>query len=113
MGGADITTSDNGTKFGNQYLYQFGFGRNILGCKDKLIIALMVDIDGEYSEKDKINGVIDPNSGGNVVYITPSLWVSTKKLIFQLGVGYPIVQDLFGQQNKMNYLLIANLGVTL
>lgn len=67
------------------------------------IFALMVEADGQYSEKDKINGIINPNSGGNVVFITPSLWISSKKLILQFGIGFPVVQDLYGNQNKMNY----------
>ncbi|HHF7353869.1 TPA: hypothetical protein ACPSKZ_003786, partial [Legionella anisa] len=58
----------------------------------------------------KINGIIDPNSGSNVVYIMPSLWASTKKLIFQFGVGLPITQQLNGNQEKNTYLLVANLG---
>lgn len=107
------TTSHDGTKLGNEYLYQFGLGRNVLTIPSKLIFALQVEVDGEYTEKDRINGVTDPNSGGNVVFVTPSLWVSSKKLIFQFGVGFPVIQNLNGNQNKMNYLLAANLGWTL
>ncbi|KTD71733.1 hypothetical protein Lste_0018 [Legionella steelei] len=66
--------------------------------------------DGQYSQRNKINGGIDFNSGGNVVYVTPSLWVSSKKLIVQLGVGLPVTQNLYGNQTKDSYLLVANLG---
>jgi len=89
--GFEFTTSHHGTKFGYQLLYQFGFGRYIPSpCG--WIFAWMVEFDGQYTWKNRIKGAIDPNSGGNTIYVNPSIWVSTKKIIFQLGPGFPIVQ---------------------
>lgn len=110
--GVILTTSRHGTKFGNEYLYQFGFGRNILSIDSEWIFAWMLEIDGQYTEKNKIMGAADCNSGGNIVYITPSLWISSKKMIIQLGVGVPPIQHLFGNQKREKYLLVANLGWT-
>lgn len=110
--GVVLTTSDGSTKFGNEFLYQAGFGRNILYIDSELIFAWMIEADGQYTEKNKINGIIDSHSGGNVVYVTPSLWLSSKKLIAQLGFGLPATQHLFGNQKRNNYLLVANLGWT-
>jgi hypothetical protein len=110
--GVVLTTSHDSTKFGNEFLYQAGFGRNILSIDSEWIFAWMVEADGQYTERSKIKGRIDPNSGGNTVYITPSLWVSSKKVIAQLGFGLPATQHLFGNQKRNNYLLVANLGWT-
>jgi hypothetical protein len=104
------TTSHDGTKIGNQFLYQFGLGRNIKSVVSQWMLAWMVEVDGLYVQRNKIQGITDPDSGGNVIYITPSLWFSTKKLIIQLGVGAPITQHLFGEQKRDNYLLAANFG---
>lgn len=109
--GAMLTTSHNGTKFGNTYLYQFGFGRNIFGS-DREIVAWLVEINGYYTEKNRIKGVIDPNSGGNVVYVTPSLFIATKHAIIQFGAGVPVTQNLFGVQGRDKYLLVTNFGWT-
>ncbi len=108
--GAVLTTSEDNTKFGDQFLYQAGIGRNIFDIDTSWLFASMVEVNGIYSEKNKISGVIDPNSGGNTVYVTPSLWISSKNLIFQFGVGFPIIQDLFGSQRTNNYLLALSLG---
>jgi hypothetical protein len=105
------TTSSHQTKFGNTFLYQYGIGKNITNIRDWLL-CWMVELDGIYSCKDKIHGVTDPNSGGNVIYLTPSLWVSSEHLILQLGVGYAIAQQLNGDQNENTYLLALNLGWT-
>ncbi len=110
--GVVLTTSHDRTKFGNQFLYQLGGGRNILNIDSEWIFAWMVEVDGQYTEKDKIMSITDPNSGGNVVYVTPSLWVSSKKLIVQLGFGLPATQHLFGDQKRNNYLLTLNVGWT-
>jgi len=110
--GAILTTTHDNTKFGNEYLYQGGFGRNITNINDWMF-AWMIEGDGQYSQKNRVSGVTQINSGGNVVYITPSLWISSKKLIFQLGVGYPVIQHLNGNQNRNLYLIAANVGWTL
>lgn len=107
--GAVITSVNNGTKFGNSYLYQFGFGRNIANINGWLL-AWMTEIDGTYSQRNIINGVTDSNSGGNIVYITPSIWASTKKFLFQFGVGFPATQNLYGNQPKETFLFAANVG---
>lgn len=111
-GGEIITTSHDNTKFGDTSQYQAGLGRNIFTIDSKLIVACLVEADGIYNQKNRIDGEIDPNSGGNTIYVTPSLWVSTKKLIFQLGIGYPVVQHLNGEQIKTNYLLAGSITWT-
>ena len=109
--GEQFMTSKNGTKNGNSYLYQFGFGRNITD-RNGWIFAWLTEIDGTYEQHNKVQGVIDPNSGGNIVYVTPSLWASTKHLILQFGVGYPVTQHLYGNQKRNTELYLANLGWT-
>jgi hypothetical protein len=105
--GAVLTTSDHGNKFGDQFLYQFGFGRNI-PSPEGWIFAWMIEVDGQYNKKNRIHGAIDPNSGGNTIYVTPSLWISSKEIILQFGVSLPVNQNLFGHQRKFDYSYIFN-----
>ncbi len=109
--GAQITTSSGGTQFGDQLLYQWGFARNI-PSPSGWIFAGMVEFDGQYSWKNTLKGKTDPNSGGNFIYLTPSLWFSSSRLILQFGMGYPIVQHLFGDQRKLWLSFDFNVGVT-
>lgn len=105
--GAVLTTADNRTKIGEQFLYQFGFGRNFVSPPG-WIYAWMVEIDGQYNKKNRIHGKFDPNSGGNTIYVTPSIWISSKDILLQFGVSFPINQNLFGKQNKFDYALNFN-----
>lgn len=114
--GATVNSSRHGTHYGNQFIYQSGVGRNLFNIDSSVgsnwIIALMVEISGKYSDKNKIIGMKNPNSGGNTVYIVPSLWISSQNLIIQLGAGRIVSQHLFGNQNKNKYLIGGDLGWT-
>lgn len=105
--GAVLTASEHGTKYGDQFLYQMGFGRN-LPSPQGWIYAWMVEVDGQYNKKNRIKGVIDHNSGGNAIYVTPSVWISSKEMILQFGVSLPINQNLSGKQNRFDYALNLN-----
>ncbi len=105
--GAVLTTSDHGTKIGDQFLYQFGFGKTF-ATPPGYIYAWMFEVDGQYSKKNRIHGDIDPNTGGNFIYATPSLWISSKEFLLQFGISFPITQNLFGNQKKIDYALNFN-----
>lgn len=107
--GALFTTSENRIRFGNQYFYQFGASKNFRSPKG-WIYSAMLELDGQYIQKSRIDGFFDPNSGGSSVFVTPSLWISSKEFIFQFGVSFPVEQNLFGKQNKFDYVL--NLDLT-
>ena len=107
--GAIVTIPKNGTKTANSYLYQFGFGRNITDVNG-WIVAWMMEIDGTYAPQNRVKGAMDLNSGGNVIYATPSLWASTRKFIFQFGAGWAVAQHLYGNQTRETFLLATNIG---
>ncbi|MBS0620700.1 MAG: hypothetical protein JSS61_04490 [Verrucomicrobia bacterium] len=109
--GVEFPTSHHGTRFGNQYLYQAGFGRNFASVGGWLL-AWMVEIDGAFAERNRVNGATDRNSGGNLIYVTPSFWASSKSWIVQVGLGYAVQQNLFGNQGREGFLLALNLGRT-
>ena len=105
--GAVLTTSECGFKIGDQFLYQFGFGRNIPSpCG--WIYAWMIEVDGQYNQKNRIACGYDENTGGNTILVTPSGWISTKEMLFQFGVSFPITQNLFGNQHKVDYVINLN-----
>jgi hypothetical protein len=110
--GATITGDQSCFKAGNEYLYQAGMIRHICNINKSWTFAGMLELNGQYTEKDKFQGVSDPNTGGNVVYLTPSLWISSRHLILQIGVGYPVVQDLFGDQPKASYMIASTIAWT-
>jgi len=98
--------------YGSQYLYQFGTGHTILLIKDKYTFFGLLELDGLYSEKNKVLGQFDPDSGGNLLLLTPSVSLATEKFIVQLGLSLPVSQHLYGNQPSNKYFLAATLAWT-
>ncbi len=96
---------------GNQFFYQAGFGRN-MPSPPKTIFDWLVEITGTYTWPDILNGINNSNSGGNIIYVTPSLFFATTKWNFQIGVGYPVVQTLNGNQPKQYFQTEAAITYT-
>jgi hypothetical protein len=106
--GIIFPTYQDGYKAGNDFLYQGAVGRNIFSIKDDISLAWLVEFNGFYTQKSKFNSKTDPDSGGNIIFITPSLQLCTEHLLLQVGVGFPITQHLNGHQKKNRYLLVNN-----
>ncbi len=97
-------------KAGNEYLYQAGIGRNIYTIDSEWIFAWLVEANGLYTEKVRFKGRTDPDSGGNLLLVAPSLWISSEQITLQFGVGLPVAQHLFGNQTKNKYVLASNVS---
>lgn len=95
---------------GTSVLYQGGIGKNIAYETKKYIFAWVIEADGTFTAETKEAGGLNPNTGGNVIYLTPSLWFSTLQLTLQAGIGYAIVQHFNGNQNQSTWLYAANIG---
>lgn len=112
-GGMLVTTARNGLRYGNILLYQFGLGRNLYTEEKQLIVVAMAELTGSYAWQNRIDQHLDPNSGGNLIFITPSLWLSTQHLIINAGVGFPILQQFNGQQYRYNYQVAVEFTYTM
>jgi hypothetical protein len=110
--GGLFPTAHHGDRPGYEFLYQYGLGRRITQS-EKWLYCCLLELDGVYSWKGKLAGNTDPNSGGNQIFLTPSIFISSvEHFIFQFGAGFPVAQHLNGDQLKNDWLLQMNLGWT-
>lgn len=110
--GALLTTShDNHTKSGNQFFYQAGFGKNIAYCPERWTFMWMVEANGMYEQKDRVNGIVDQNSGFNMILVGPSLWFSTERIFLQFGAAAVAHQHFFGNQTTESAFISGSFGV--
>jgi len=71
---------------------------------------LIIEANGSWRQKEKINGEKDPDSGGNVFYISPGTRLTfDKKFSAYLTVGLPLWQDMNGNQNEVDYRVAGGL----
>lgn len=103
-GGGLITTTHHGNKIGNSALYQAGIGKNLRYYDNKILVG-MLEFDGITFKKDRLANAIDPNSGGTIMYLGPSLYLATQNTIFQMGFQIPFYQKLNGNQAKNSFLI--------
>lgn len=109
--GVTIPTPHKNTHFGNQFYYQFGFGKNIAYKSEKWILTWMIEFNGTDNRLNQIRNPLNPNLGGNTFTIGPSLWFSTQKLIIQAGIAIPLVHNPLGNQNINDYFVAVDIGV--
>lgn len=70
----------------------------------------MLELNGEWKEKEKIKGVKDKNSGGSSLFISPGMrFIFSNNWSAYLSGSFPIFQDHNGIQSDIDYK--ALLGV--
>lgn len=85
---------DKNTKVGNQFFYEFGIGLNLANPGGHSILLGLLELNGIKafnSTKNIISTMVNP---GNVIFFGPSLYLSTRHLVLQAGIQFPILQQL-------------------
>lgn len=93
----------SGIQQGIQYFYNAGIGHIFSSQSSRYIFSGLLEFNGQMSEKTSYNKLTVPNTGGNIIYITPSVWFSTKAIVVQVGVSLPIQQSWYGNQSNFSY----------
>lgn len=71
----------------------------------------ILELNGEWHDKQEISGETDPNTGGHVLYVSPGVRLSMDKWSAFASVGIPIVNDMNGLQAEPDWRLVS--GVTM
>jgi len=58
----------------------------------------LLEVNGEWHDKQRTAGIVDPNSGGNTIYVSPGLRLTVENWSSYVLVGIPVVNDLNGIQ---------------
>ncbi len=101
--GYRLNTRGDDFKAGNVFTYDVATGLRFLpwayrSLKDQTLVVYL-ELNGEVAAKSEIGGVLNPDSGGHLVFLSPDLqWIPLPWLLFEGSVQFPIVQDLNGTQ---------------
>ena len=100
--------NDFGYKYGDNTLATLAYERKLTEPLDAVL-----EFDFRHAKRDQVDseGLVDPNTGGTVLYITPRLLFAIgSHVALRAAVQIPIVENLYGvQDEKVN----VNGGVTL
>lgn len=100
--------TDLGDIFGYNFALSYAFGaparNNFFSSSNNAPWTAVLELNGEWQDYQKTDGAIDPNSGGNTVFISPGIRYSGgKNWNTALSIGAPIVKDTNGYQTDPDY----------
>jgi hypothetical protein len=72
----------------------------------------VIELNGEWHDRERVAGVKDRNSGGNTVYLSPGLRASYERFSGFVSVGVPVVNHMNGLQSKPSYRVVSGLAVS-
>jgi hypothetical protein len=72
---------------------------------------VMLELNGESRQKNQTDGDTDANSGGDIIYLSPGVRVSSaSSWSLFMSAGYPVYDDLNGIQTDNDYRLVGGVG---
>ncbi len=72
---------------------------------------LILELNGEFRDKEESDGKDNDNSGGNLLYISPGVRLTGGGLSASVSAGFPISTDLNGDQVEPDYRIIGVLSL--
>jgi hypothetical protein len=70
----------------------------------------LLEINGEWHDKQRTAGVTDPNSGGNTIFISPGLRLTVENWSSYVLVGIPVLNDYNGMQATPTWRVLAGVS---
>jgi hypothetical protein len=75
-------------------------------------LDLILEANGEWRARQEARGEEDPNTGGDLLYVSPGIRLSMDHgLSLSLSFGIPVWEDLNGVQSEPDYRVILSVGV--
>ncbi len=100
------------TDLGDLFDYNAALSYSFVGlARNNLFVASnnapwtgVLELNGTWQDRMRVAGLADPNSGSNIVYISPGIRYSGgKNWNTALSIGTPIVKDISGYQVPPDY----------
>lgn len=91
-----------------------GWGWSAEAPENEPVWRWLLELNGQWHEKQELGGVSDANSGGMQLFLSPGVRVSwSDHLNWFVSVGLPLVQDLDGVQSETSFRASTGVGFSL
>lgn len=105
------TEGSQDTDLGDLMNYDLAVSYHIPG---KIMLDLVLEANGEWKQKEEIDGSKDENSGGHILYLSPGMRVRLNNSVSAfISVGIPVIQDLNGIQSDTNFRTLLGISFVL
>jgi hypothetical protein len=102
------TEGTQDTDLGDQWTYNASAGYR-LGKIDGTAWNAVVELNGGWRAREKVSGVVDPNSGGSWLLVSPGVTVSGRTWSVYASLGVPIDESLHGNQDDLGYRFLVGM----
>lgn len=76
-----------------------------------IAMDLVLELNGEWRDRERFRGEDDDNSGGNLIYLSPGIRFSgAPSWHMAVSFGTPIAKNLYGDQVNPDYRIISNIN---
>ena len=86
-----------------QFLNLVGGIRPVLSAYEEPDTVLMLELNWEHSERDKLSGVKVSDTGGWELFVSPVVWWTYRQYAVRAGVQVPVARSLNGSQATTDY----------
>jgi len=94
------TEGSQDTDLGDQWTYNAAAGYQ-LGSVDGTDWSLVLELNGGWRDREEVAGLTDANSGGSWLFISPGVSISGPRWSVYASFGYPIDDELHGDQDDL------------
>ncbi len=103
----------NGHQFGNTLNYDATVRYGVTPDDyDSPQLFATISLIGELRGRERQGGIIDGNSGGNVLYVSPGMQLFvTPALTLEISYQQPIIHSLFGEQLGEDYRFVSGIQI--
>ena len=122
--------SNEGTQdvnLGDRFLYNAALSYRALGQGEshhhqinevvphshRLAVDLIIELNGEWSDNERDSGVVDPDTGGNTLYLSPGLRVAGDGMAGFVSVGVPVSNNYNGTQSEPDWRIVSGFSLSL
>ncbi len=76
-------------------------------------LDLILELNGEWSDKEVVTGVTDPDTGGNTLYLSPGLRATGEGMAGFVSVGIPVSNNYNGIQSEPEWRILSGFSLSL
>ena len=114
------TEGSRDSEIGNAFFYNLGIVYSLSAADEAvhhghdhshLKWDLMLELNAEHRDNNEVNGEQDDNSGGEVIFLSPGIRVSSSdNWSLFVSLGKSIYDDFNGRQTDVDYRLVGGIG---
>jgi hypothetical protein len=109
------------TDLGDQFDYNFAYAYRISGTvadEEELLgpasthaVDLVLELNGTWRDQEETDGETNPNSGVNIIYLSPGISITSAQGWFaSLSLGVPVVTNVKGAQDEPDGRVFVSVG---